>query len=484
MAEFTSNGLSIDGLSAIRQKFIDTAQVKFSPLLNGQELSTDDSGVIGRLFGIVAETVAAQEEAIQLMYSSLDPNQASGIALDKLCEINGLYRLPATPATGVLTLYGDIGVTVAAGSTAKSNTTGDIFSTDDDVTFTKTLATGVEFTLDFTSGAVKAYSFNYSVMGNSSENPPITVYSTTTDTLETLALRVAQTVNNQTSDLTATVTTDGNVKVLVTNGIEEADFTEISNLTIIRSYKTVTATSTTFTAVEQPSNTLIMINSGATLGWRGVNNLYPTTESKPVETDEQLRYRYKYVKGNESLGNYTSMYFGLRQIYGVRFVNIQQNITSVTNGERTNNGVSIVVLGGTGQDIAEAIFKNLPIGTVTDGNEVYYVQDINGGSHEIRFSRPVYVPIKISMSLTVQPSFPTNGKAQIKQAIVDYFNELEVGEDIYYSRLYNPINSIDGFSVNNLKISKRDGGVLGMQDIVLKYYELATISATDILIGE
>ena len=46
----------------------------------------------------------------------------------------------------------------------------------------------------------------------------------------------------------------------------------------------------------------------------------------------------------------------------------------------------------------------------------------------------------------------------------------------------NPINTIQGFSANNLRIGKVSGN-LGVDDIVLKFNELATIRPEDILIG-
>ena len=58
----------------------------------------------------------------------------------------------------------------------------------------------------------------------------------------------------------------------------------------------------------------------------------------------------------------------------------------------------------------------------------------------------------------------------------------DVGEDILYSRLFDPINSTQGFSVNNLQIG-RVGGNIGIQDITIKFNELATVSPENILIG-
>ena len=483
MAKFTNNGLEIDGLSDIRQRLIDKANLRFSPLLAGQTLSTDDSGVIGRFLSILSEELSLHEEVLQSVVSSIDINQASGLALDKLVELGGLYRLPASPATTNLMLYGNIGTTVSSGASARSTKTGDIFYTDDPVTFNTNNAVGVEVELTV-NGSVQEYTINYSVNSKFSQNAPITVFSLTTDDKNSLAKRISQTVNSQTSDLIATVTTEDNVIIKSENNVDQSVWSVTGSLNIIRSYHLVAATSATSGTVAQDANTITSINSGSVIGWLGVTNPFSSDASLPVETDEQLRYRFRLNKGYDQYGNYAAMYASLVSVIGVQFINIQQNITSVSNGSRTNQGISIVVLGGNGQEIANAIFKNLPIGTVTDGTEIYYVTDINGGQHEVRFSRPSFVPIKISMSLKALPNFPTSGKNQIKQAIVDWFNDLDVGEDIYYSRLFEPINSIQGFTVKNLKVAKLNGGVLGTDDITIKYNELATITPADILIGE
>ena len=86
------------------------------------------------------------------------------------------------------------------------------------------------------------------------------------------------------------------------------------------------------------------------------------------------------------------------------------------------------------------------------------------------------------MAITISPTFPANGKNLIKQAIVDWFNSMQVGDDIYYSRLYEPINSVNGFSVRNLQVGKLNGSY-GTEDIVLGHNEVATISAENIYIG-
>ena len=56
MARFTENGFEIDGISEIREKLRLKANTVFENILNGEDLSTDDSSVLGRIFGIVAES--------------------------------------------------------------------------------------------------------------------------------------------------------------------------------------------------------------------------------------------------------------------------------------------------------------------------------------------------------------------------------------------------------------------------------------------
>ena len=170
-------------------------------------------------------------------------------------------------------------------------------------------------------------------------------------------------------------------------------------------------------------------------------------------------------------------------VEGVTYQNVQMNTSrSETSSGITNNGLSITVMGGNEDDIALAIFDSISEGIATVGDIVKSVKDMNGFGHEIKFSRPVVKKLQISMSLITYPDFPSNGNARIKQAIVDWFNNLDVGEDIHYSRLYQPINSVSGFAVKNLKFGFK-GGTLGLDDIIINHNEIATISAEDINIG-
>ena len=479
MARFTENGFEIDGISTIRNKLRLKADDVFANILNGEELSTDDSGVLGRVFGIVSESIFEHEQLLEDFVATFNPNGVSGVVLDDFLYLSGMTRLYSTPASALIAMTGVNGSTIGAIS-VKSSITSDVFNVQSSTTFDNTDCNGVQFSVEV-DNTVKQYELTYSVNGKPSENPPILVLSTGSDTVKSLAQRFAQTINNQTSNLTAIVTNDNLVSVYITNRYDTGYFIG-DNISIKNTIVVKNAISATYTAVSQEVNSLNSVSSGASANLKSVTNPYTTFASVPVESDAKAKQRWFNAKAQNGYGEYDHLQTALTMVDGVKFVNIQQNITSSSSGERVNQGVVIVVDGGDDQEIAQAIFNNIAVGTATNGLVESVASDILGVGHIVKFSRPVYVPIRVSMSLKALPNFPTNGKNIIKQSIVDWFNELQVGEDILYSRLFNPINRVDGFSVNNLKIG-RVGGNFGVNDVTLKYNELATIKADDILIG-
>ena len=76
--------------------------------------------------------------------------------------------------------------------------------------------------------------------------------------------------------------------------------------------------------------------------------------------------------------------------------------------------------------------------------------------------------------------FPTDGLLRIQNALIDYVSNLNVGEDVVWSKLFTPINTVNGQSVNSLLIGKL-GETLGTQSIVIEHNQLASLSFENIL---
>lgn len=477
---FDERGVVIQGIDEFRRDMSEAARVAFSDKLDGRELRVDDSSVLGRIFSIVSRPLAQNAEILPLILQSLDLNSAEGQQLDNLLwNIHRIKRKSESPATGMVMLFGDLGVEVAQGSSVSNTMTGDAYTTDNSVTFSTRDCNGVDIKINSVGGA---YQLNYSIDGYLSESPAIVIELNTADrTIRDVADRFVDAINNQSSYLYASRNNDNTVKVIIQDETRVGSFRVEGLAGIIRSYMPVYVTSSTYTSQESLSGQISSIRT-STLGWRGVYNPFYIFPSTSVESDEEYRYRGKLLQSGSS-GKYTSIIMALKSVKGVVYENVQQNTSpNPTNSGIINNGVAITVMGGNEDEIALAIFNSVSEGIATSGDILKMVKDINGFEHEIRFSRPKIVPLELSLSLITYPNFPVNGNAKIRQAIVEWFNSLNVGEDIHYSRLYEPINSIQGFAVKNLKFGYK-GGTLSIEDVIIRHDEIATLDASDIIIG-
>ena len=479
MARLTDNGLEWDKFGSSYSKLQQIAKTRFSSLLEGGEtLSTDESSILGRILGIVSDVDSSQEELIFQMYSSFDPEQAEGIYLEKLVYLfAGLKRKQPTPAIAGLMLRGSLGVTVPEASNVSNPKTGDVFATDNAVTFTQTNANGV--VLDV--GAISldsVISLSYSEIESLNQYPPITIVAGQLDTAISVARTLVQTINSTSSVISAFLDQDNAVHVKFINFNTIGNFSTTGNIDVIQSYIPVTATSRTFSAVLQATNDLNVIQSPV-LGWFEVYNPYDSIASTNLESDTELRNRYKFSKSFIQTGNRESMYSALYSLSGVRYVNVQENIQDLPFEGRSAHGIVVTVLGGDDQEVAQTIDKYRAF-AYTDGTIEVGLFDINGTPYSVRFNRPEIIPIQIKLSLTTDTNvFPTDGILRIQNALIEYVSKLNVGEDVVWSKLFTPINTVNGQSVNSLQIGKV-GGSLGTETIVIEHNQLASLSFENI----
>lgn len=466
---FDDTGIVIDSEQQIRDKIGERAKTLLAPFSGESEVKVDDSSVIGRLNAVIAKPISQNTELLPVIMNQFDINSAQGLQLDNLLwQIHRIKRKGISQAEGMVMLFGDVSTVIANNSEVGNVKTGDTFSTNEQVILNSNDCNGVEIAIASVGGT---YELNYSINGYLSQSPNVVISVVNETTVQEVADRLVDAINSQTSGLTASRNNDNSVKVIITDQNNTGDFSTTGQMGIVRVYKPVRVTSTTYGADESQPNTITQIRK-STLGWRGVTNPFFIDSSQEVEKDEDYRYRGNIIKGFSNTSSRNSINARLNSLKGVSFLNVRSN----------QDGLHIVVQGGNEDEIAVAISDVVADGIMTNGDIVREVSDINGGKMQIAFSRPNTVALTISMALTIYPNFPSNGKNLIKQAIVDWFNTLQVGEDVYYSRLYEPINSVNGFSVRNLKVGKL-GGTLATEDVILAFNEVATISAENIQIG-
>ena len=222
----------------------------------------------------------------------------------------------------------------------------------------------------------------------------------------------------------------------------------------------VQATALEFGPISMLASTITEIDSPVT-GWDTVNNTSDANEGTNEESDPDLRARRQRSVARDAQAIIDAIRSAVENIDNVTQAVVLENDTDAedANGLPAHS-FQVVVSGGTNIDVADAIWLKKPAGIQAFGDITVEVIDSQGISHDISFSRPTPVTIYVEVTLTTFPEYPANGDDLIKQAIVDYANgdlvdnrSFGLADNVIYTRLYTPINSVAGHEIDDLQIS-------------------------------
>lgn len=205
---------------------------------------------------------------------------------------------------------------------------------------------------------------------------------------------------------------------------------------------TVTLKCVTLAAIAASAATLTKIDTPI-YGWFSVTNANAATVGRAEETDEELRIRRKGSTNTPAQCILDAVYGAITNLSGVRVARVYENYSDAVDGNgQAPHSIYAVVEGGTAADIAAVIWKKKTAGTTTIGTTSTVVNDSQGLPHTVKFSRPVYSDIYITVNVTKRTGYPTDGAARIKAALVAYGLTLGIGELSLTSRLYTPVNTV------------------------------------------
>lgn len=399
-----------------------------------QELRTETENGLKQVFGVGFETAVDSPNGLlisqlalansrlwdlaQEIYSSLDPNQATGTALDARASFNGVTRKPAEACTVTAMLYTEeASATIPAGSIANRQR-GDLdFTLDEAVSISR--ASCAELLLDISDVASGTYTLEFS-FGNVSWD---TTSSTTLASLITTAGGTAEdtprglrvTYSGGSVGLTGSIP-DG----LVVQAGEPGNFTAVS-------------TGLQTCEIGELDNIPISVD-----GWSSVYNYEAGSPGADLESDASLRIRREAAaKVKRSKATDPAIEAALLDVSGVTSAQVISNrgFNTDVNGVPGKSFTALVV-GGTDAAVAQCIYENQSSGIQSWGNTSVNVTDSHGFEQQISFSRPTpkYLWVKFYYHVYDEEVFP--GADAIKQAMVEWADkQYTLGKDVIPTRI-------------------------------------------------
>lgn len=202
----------------------------------------------------------------------------------------------------------------------------------------------------------------------------------------------------------------------------------------------VTATCAASGAVAAVAGTIVNITT-PTRGWFSVTNNLAASVGTAAESDAQLRLRQSRSVALSALTPFVAVDGAIASIDGVTRHKLYENDTGTTDGNGLPpHSLSAIVDGGDLTTIAQVLRGKKGQGVSTYGSKAVTVADLYGNPHVVHFSRPVNVPVFVSLTLKPFPGYTSEIGEQIKTEIAEYITSLSIGDDVLISRLYSPAN--------------------------------------------
>jgi len=479
MAGMTEEGLVIKRLPDVLESLRGKATTIFQDLVQpGDTVDTSESSTIGRYIGLIANEISDLWEASADIYWAYDPNSAEGVALDNLVMLAGITRRGEEATQADLYVEGNLGGTINAGMQVRSSLTGNTYRVTQGtkLSASDTLGVGITITTPITSGT-STISYRPS---NSAVYLTLSVTRTAGESQDDFFNKVVDEVADN-HPLLTTYKRDG--ILFLTGAIEFQlfDFTITTPINVVKALGSVVVTGTEVGPVVEPINVINQIATPS-LSWDYVWNPFAANTGSFRETDEELRIRFRNTKFQRGTNVIEALYTALYDLDGVQEVLIIDNDTDTVD-DYGNPGHSFLVLvdGGLNSSIAQAIWRNRPVGIQSNGDVSVNILDSYGFLRTVNFSRPEYTPIYMDIELEEFPDFPVDGQEQIRNNLVEYINKFGIGESIIYTRLFTPINAVPGHQVNVLNVGTDEGSEeLTNANVELAYNQRPIISKENI----
>ena len=436
-----TTGLTPEGFKAKRLQDVKTdMEQRLIEAFGDPDLR--DESVYGQLVGIQSELAALLWALAEDVYASQYPDTASGVSLDHVASLTGIVRIPATPTQVDAVAYGVPNTLLPAGREAENPRTDDVYRSFADVTISPEAAVEAVITVD----TVEDDDYTITVDGT-----PYT-FTASSDTEQQIltGLNGALSGSGITRELgtgTLTLTRDAPMDIGLSGNLA---FDEVGTILPMRG---VVAG-----AKLLPTGALTEILTNVT-GWNRIDNLQPGVTGTDRETDAELRARRE--RSTRILGRQTlpAIEARLRALPLVQDVSLNANDGETTDAFGTpRQHIWAILEGGDDDEIGEVLFSTVAAGIGYRGNVVVAVEsDVTGKEYEVRFDRPTFIDPDITVEYERLSNFPDDGEDRIIAALTG--KVLRLGEKLVTSRLYTPVNTVQGVQIDLLEVDAGAGPV-------------------------
>lgn len=462
MAGITDTGWVAKNLDDLVDELADSAEETF-----GEDFPTTPDSVFGQLANIFGASTIDLWQLCQAIIDTQNRDTAEGIYLNYLAALIGLSRIADGGSTGYMLFTGDVGTTVASGTVCK-----------DLLNRTVTTDTSVELS------RAACYTSTYSIKTVSDtgvytvnvEGTDYTFPSNVSGITEDEILTGLAEVLDQGTDISAEVV--GKTVVLTFSSTNNTmTTTNTSNINLDSVGALVSSTATTTGDLTFEADSIVKLVS-TNLGVKSVTNPFDFENGRAEETDSELRLRMDEQESETGTATLDSIESSLSNVANVTKVLVVENDTFETFDDgQTGKSFQCFVVGGSDDDIATTIWDTKPAGITTFGNTGVTIVDNNGDEKTVYFSRKttLFAWVNIIYSFEDDGSeFPSTGEALLAQAVVDYGESLEDGEDFIPSRMYKYLYTVQGCLIDGIEIATTTA-----DDIIPTVYQTTKIAIDD-----
>lgn len=409
--------------------------------------------VFGQYNGIMSEALSDLWDLADLVYASQYALSSKGVSLDSVSELNNLTRLAATPSTANAILEGDEFTTVPAGTQFRQTGTDEIFQTTEEIQLLQSNL--LKIVISVNDFATQPHSIDITTEAGTDN------FVSTVDSSEIDVLNDFKTQINTLGNHAAEVDTDNETLTITNNdlsSIESFGVVVDATLDIDQQWTPAPVEALNTGEIAVPANSLQIIETPVS-GLDAVDNMTAGTPGRSTETDDEFRLRRKQsirVVGAATVPSIESRL--VEEIDAVVSATVKDNRTDFpdADGRPPHSFEAIVTFSPDTAAVRQAIADKLwevggggiqTVGTITE-----QVTDSAGDLQTIKFSQPTnkYIHIRTSITLNPEEVFPSDGLTAIAQALADFGNELNAGEDCIRQRFYNSIYSVSG--VENIEV--------------------------------